>query len=683
MYAKTIRIGFASWVVLLLAMASIATAQTTTTYLWDNGGGSNNWGVGTNWGLNPPLNAGVNNVTPNAFFEELGLINNGNTVNVTTSQTTFSDSAADNATAAAGVTVDGVTAIGNGSKLNIASTGSLNLLTTYGANGAAPSATPTAGTGNATLNNLGSITIQPGGTLTVQRNVTVNSGTLTVGGVAAGGTLNAGNLNETAAIGAVNLLGSAIVNISSGSVLNGTTTITGPNVVYNTPSISMSATGVFVPDIRSNAVAGGTGHSVINVTGSVSMGGALRPIFGAGVTPQLGNAWTLWDASQMQGSIASAQGAGLATGLGYAIQTTNVGSVHGIKGQLTVENFLTAVVNRATGQVTIQNTDTSVGPGVTVTGYQIGSPGGAINPAVFTSAFGGGSWQTVNQTINSVGELNPTSNSTVGLSASLPIGNVYNPVQRETTFGTTPLSDVTFSYSRSDGRTVTAPVTYTGTGLANTLVLQIDPTDGKAKIVNDSVFNNVQFDGYQVTSALSSLKTTWNSFENQAVTGWQKATVLNTGSVAELNPTATTNLNAGQTTATMTGLYNTAVGAQDLVFTFRVSPVAGDYNKDGLVNAADYTTWRDTLGQVGAGLAADGNANNMIDSGDYTVWKNNFGKVNGLSLANGGILTGLVRYASFAGSGAGALGSSSVPEPSSLLLLALGGIATSIVRRHK
>src|SRR5262245_40396203 len=111
----------------MLARPPIVTAQSYS-YLWDNGAGNNNWGVGQNWGLNPPQNLGVNNVTPSAFFEEQGLINNGNTVSVTTSQTQFSGSALDNAVAAAGVTVDGVTANGNGSTLNIASTGNLSLL---------------------------------------------------------------------------------------------------------------------------------------------------------------------------------------------------------------------------------------------------------------------------------------------------------------------------------------------------------------------------------------------------------------------------------------------------------------------------------------------------------------------------------------------------------------------------
>jgi hypothetical protein len=622
-------------------------------------------------------------VTPNAFFEELGLINNGNTVNVTTSQTQFSSSAADNATAAAGVTVDGVTAAGNGSRLNIASGGSLSLLTTYGPNGAPPSATPTAGTGIATINNQGSITIQPGGILTAGRDIVINSGTLTVGGTAAGGQVSAGNLREAGANSAINLMGSAVLNVSNGAVLNGTTTISGPNVVFNTPSISMSATAVFSPDITSPAVAAGTGHSVINVTGGVSLNGTLRPQFRNGVVPQLGNTWTLWDSAQVQGNFtvsdSSGAGAALPTGLRYAITTTTAGSVRGVKGQLTVENFLTAEVNRANGQVTIRNTNTTVGPGVTITGYQVGSPAGALRPASFTSAFGG-AWEPANLTANSIGELNPTNSSTVGLGASNSLGSVYDPIALAPAFGTTPVADLTFAYTRSDGRTASAPVTYINNGLANTLVLQVDPTDGKARIVNDSTFNNIQFDGYQITSASNSLLTTWASLQDQSLTGWEEVPTITTGLLAELNPTATTTVNAGQTAATMTGVFRTAGGTQDLAFQFRVpgtgpgtgllngvvryaafstgGVLIGDYNSNGIVDAADYIVWRNNLGQTIALPNRDPANAGAVSTADYNSWRSRFGNTN---------------------TGAGALSSSPVPEPSTLAtaLLPILGLAVT------
>jgi T5SS/PEP-CTERM-associated repeat protein len=51
----------------------------------------------------------------------------------------------------------------------------------------------------------------------------------------------------------------------------------------------------------------------------------------------------------------------------------------------------------------------------------------------------------------------------------------------------------------------------------------------------------------------------------------------------------------------------------------------GDYNKNGVVDAADYAVWRHSVGQAGAGLAADGNGDNLIDGGDYVVWHAHFG----------------------------------------------------------
>ncbi len=91
--------------------------------------------------------------------------------------------------------------------------------------------------------------------------------------------------------------------------------------------------------------------------------------------------------------------------------------------------------------------------------------------------------------------------------------------------------------------------------------------------------------------------------------------------------------------------------------------LAGDYNLNGTIDAADHVVWRKTLGQMGAGLAADGNGNGTIDPGDYNIWLAHFGET--------------------VGSGA-ALGppfDAAVPEPTSAVLLGLGIIAMAMIAR--
>ena len=51
-----------------------------------------------------------------------------------------------------------------------------------------------------------------------------------------------------------------------------------------------------------------------------------------------------------------------------------------------------------------------------------------------------------------------------------------------------------------------------------------------------------------------------------------------------------------------------------------------DFNSDGAIDAADYTVWRDNLGNTGAaGLAVGRESYGVVDSGDYLVWRTQFG----------------------------------------------------------
>jgi hypothetical protein len=86
----------------------------------------------------------------------------------------------------------------------------------------------------------------------------------------------------------------------------------------------------------------------------------------------------------------------------------------------------------------------------------------------------------------------------------------------------------------------------------------------------------------------------------------------------------------------------------------------GDYNRNGVVDAADYVTWRNTLNQSGTGLPADGSGNQIVDPADYDVWRMHYGNVSELTVGGG--------------AGVGAFDSMAVPEGNAIgMALVAGG----------
>ena len=95
------------------------------------------------------------------------------------------------------------------------------------------------------------------------------------------------------------------------------------------------------------------------------------------------------------------------------------------------------------------------------------------------------------------------------------------------------------------------------------------------------------------------------------------------------------------------GLFWHVVTQPDAVLLAVADHIAGDYNRNGAVDAADYVVWRKTLNSTSE-LAADGNLDGTVNDADYAVWRTNFGAV-----AGGGSLA-------------------TVPEPTALWILVLG-----------
>jgi hypothetical protein len=74
-------------------------------------------------------------------------------------------------------------------------------------------------------------------------------------------------------------------------------------------------------------------------------------------------------------------------------------------------------------------------------------------------------------------------------------------------------------------------------------------------------------------------------------------------------------------TLSVIGLYGLNIGRERENNIF-----GGDYNKNSVVDAADYSLWRNTLGSTSE-LSADGVPDGVINQADYDFWRAHFGNV--------------------------------------------------------
>ena len=105
---------------------------------------------------------------------------------------------------------------------------------------------------------------------------------------------------------------------------------------------------------------------------------------------------------------------------------------------------------------------------------------------------------------------------------------------------------------------------------------------------------------------------------------------------------------------TATNEFSLIIGSTSVIL--RAIDLPGDYNADGVVDAADYTIWRDNLGAAAGTLVNDPNPG-VIGPAQYATWEANFGNISTTSSQS----------------------NTPVPEPSTSVLLTL--FAPIIIRR--
>ena len=321
-------------------------------------------------------------------------------------------------------------------------------------------------------------------------------------------------------------------------------------------------------------------------------------------------------------------------------------------------------VNRNTGAISI-----NTGPApVSIDGYAIRSPLGGLVPGNWNSLQDQGvsDWRESppGGAAIQLAELKPTSSTAIAPGAPRALGNVFAyPAAQE--FGT-ELEDIAFEYYTTDGRVVQGLVNYEGDKRFNNLVLVVDPASGATRLENQSTLS-VDIDGYKITSASGSLlpaNGNWNSLDDQNAAGgdWRESNPT-VNQLVELKPSGEA-LFSGGTNFNMGSLFKTtaAGGTQDLIFEYLIpddsefhegvvvyrslASLQGDYNMNGVVDAADYVVWRNSIGTPAA----------------YNTWRANFGRT--------------------AASGSLVAASTSVPEPASLVLV-IAAACPLVMRRRR
>ena len=219
------------------------------------------------------------------------------------------------------------------------------------------------------------------------------------------------------------------------------------------------------------------------------------------------------------------------------------------------------------------------------------------------------------------------------------------------------------------------------------LTLKVNTTNGQVSIVNATAAASFDMNYYEIRSTSGSLSlAAWTSIDGNvppSTTSWEKAGGSTANLISETNLQGMKSLAPTNSTSLGTAYAGTEPAQQDLEFFYGTTSASGtlfhgfveyvtggllgDYNGNGVVDAADYTLWRDTLGNnVPMGTGADGDNSGKIDAGDYTVWKTNFGSHNG--------------------SGSLAVQTQSVPEPAAAGLVLIAAWCGALVRtsvRHR
>ena len=214
------------------------------------------------------------------------------------------------------------------------------------------------------------------------------------------------------------------------------------------------------------------------------------------------------------------------------------------------------------------------------------------------------------------------------------------------------------------------------------LSLEVNKSTGAVTLKNTATLA-LSLDHYRISSAAGALNfASWNSLDDQNINavdgpdggsvagdspgeGWDQAGGSSVNQLVEQFLGANGGSIAANQSISLGNAYNPAVlgvGVDgDLVFEIGV-------NNSGLFTLP--------VTYVGGGLPGDFNSNGKVDGADFLLWQRNFGQP-GFDAAS------LAQWKTNFGAGASEVAAAAVPEPATIGLLALAGVALATKRRQR
>jgi len=398
----------------------------------------------------------------------------------------------------------------------------------------------------------------------------------------------------------------------------------------------------------------------VQVSQQITLDGMLRieRTPGSGFVAVSGNSWTIFQGAPVGGAFDEIDvDLDLVSNVGQVFSVSTAGNAV----TLSMEQRLVLLVDRFTGATTIRN-PSGHATNIELINYTLHS---STTPLDSTDARWKSfeddptkpGWFEANPTVNDLSELNPTGSLTMNPGVTHDFGTPLT-ANSGAALGTNRVNvdGVSLQYQLPTGEFVAAAVE--SVGRFNDLVLVVDPSDGSTLIQNQSA-QSIELISYTISSESASLLSSWSGLQGLGEPGWFKAN----GTTSDLSELASADpLVLGEGEQRDLGFAWNTSGDDDLTFVYQDPTtgqlidgtvhfglpenisvgLAGDFNHDGTVDAADYVVWRKTNGSPA----------------EYATWRANFGMT---ELGSGNTANSLV-----------AIANQPVPEPTTCLLALLG-----------